>query len=79
MSEDTDKKAVSEAFLLLFVEVFSVVVVATSSPFVVEEVAVASRDDFAAMVSALTSFLTCLTSFATFSVERIKSCGEVIC
>ena len=55
------------------------VVVATSSPFVVEEVAVASRDDFAAMVSALTSFLTCLTSFATFSVEEIKSCGEVIC
>ena len=52
---------------------------ATSSPFVVEEVAVASRDDFAAMVSALTSFLTCLTSFATFSVEGIKSCGEVIC
>ena len=73
MSEDTDKNAVSEAFLLLFV------VAATSSPFVVEEEAVASRDDFAAMVSALTSFLTCLTSFATFSVEGIKSCGEVIC
>ena len=59
LSEETDKNAFSEAFLLVVVDSSSAVAVAVAAVLM----------DFMAVVSALTSFFT---SLATFSVERIQ-------